>query len=137
VAVARTETKLEELGDILARKPDYDPLVAFLHEETDLHKKPLLHIQFTEFGCGSLALASSYNHCILDGLSVHEFEINLAALTGDINASLKQPNPDRTIFKAREPPKISYPHHEYSKPSSTTNTPTWFTSPANTSQTSL
>ncbi|CAN1172351.1 Acyltransferase GLAUCE [Linum perenne] len=118
VAVARTETKLQELGDILSRKPDYDPLVSFLHEETDLHKKPLLHIQFTEFGCGSLALASSYNHCILDGLSVHEFEINLAALTRDINASLKQPNPDRTIFKAREPPKISYPHYEYSKPSS-------------------
>ncbi|CAN0915341.1 Acyltransferase GLAUCE [Linum grandiflorum] len=125
VAVARTETKLAELGEILARKPDYNQLVAFLHDERQneahlhLHNKPLLHIQLTEFGCGSLALASSYNHCVLDGLSVHEFEINLAALTKDIKAALKQqPNPDRTIFKAREPPKISYPHHEYSKPTS-------------------
>lgn len=63
--------------------------------------------------CGSLALASRYNHCILDGIAVREFSKNLAALTrGDEIVIL--PNPDRTIFKARYPPRISHPHHEFS-----------------------
>ncbi|CAI0561095.1 unnamed protein product [Linum tenue] len=120
VAIAQTETKLTELGEILARKPDYEPLIAFLRDEegeTDIQNKPLLYLQFTGFGCGSLALASSYNHCVLDGISVHEFEINLASLTRDIDATLKEPNPDRTMFRARDPPRINHPHHEYTKPS--------------------
>jgi len=61
-----------------------------------------------------LALASHYNHCILDGIAVREFEANLASLTrGDDLITV--PNADRTLLRARNPPKIRHPHFEYSK----------------------
>ncbi|XP_048233179.1 hydroxycinnamoyltransferase-like [Ricinus communis] len=116
VAAAKTSSTLSQLGELLAPKEEFRQLVAFLQDESEqveLQDKPLLHLQLTHFGCGSLALASRYNHCVLDGIAVREFEKNLAALTrGDEIVML--PNPDRTIFKARNPPRINHPHYEYS-----------------------
>lgn len=61
-----------------------------------------------------MALASHYNHCILDGIAIREFETNLASLTrGDELVII--PNEDRTVLKARNPPKITHPHYEFSK----------------------
>lgn len=47
-------------------------------------------------------------------MSVHEFEKNLASLTRGEGLSVL-PIPDRTIFRARNPPRISHRHFEYSK----------------------
>lgn len=58
--------------------------------------------------------ASRFNHCAVDGVAVREFEANLAALTRGGNLVIR-PNADRTMFKARNPPNISFPHFEYSK----------------------
>ncbi|XP_020225033.2 shikimate O-hydroxycinnamoyltransferase [Cajanus cajan] len=118
VAAARTDTKLSEFGVISAPNKELRELVVFLHEggdqETDLSQKPLASLQLTQFGCGSLALASHYNHCTLDGIAIKDFEVNLAALTrGD--SLIIVPNADRALLRARNPPKISHPHFEYSK----------------------
>ncbi|KAJ9169749.1 hypothetical protein P3X46_017906 [Hevea brasiliensis] len=117
VAAAKTGSTLNQLGELLTPKPEFRQFVAFLHEESEeemeLQHKPLLHLQLTEMGCGGLALASRYNHCVLDGIAARDFEKNLAALTrGDEIVVL--PNPDRTVFKARNPPRITHPHYEYS-----------------------
>lgn len=69
----------------------------------------------TQFGCGSFAMSSRYNHCVMDGVAVREFEANLAALTRGKDL-ITVPNPDRTVFKARDPPQINHQHYEYSKP---------------------
>lgn len=61
-----------------------------------------------------MALASHYNHCILDGIAIKEFEENLAALTRGDDLIIV-PNADRTLLRARDPPMISHPHFEYSK----------------------
>ncbi|WJX81664.1 hypothetical protein P8452_64514 [Trifolium repens] len=124
VAAAKTDRKLCEYGVISAPNPDLKELVVFLleegDEEIDLKEIPLASLQLTQFGCGSLALASHYNHCILDGIAVREFEANLASLTrGD--DFIIVPNADRTLLKARNPPKISHPHFEYSKSTNTEN----------------
>ncbi|KAI9077660.1 hypothetical protein K1719_040347 [Acacia pycnantha] len=103
-------------------------LVGFLYEEddeeSDLKDRPLTSLQLTQFGCGSLALASHYNHCTLDGLAISDFEKNLAALTRGDNFTVI-PNSDRTFLRARSPLKINHPHYEYSK---TTNNNHVFTS---------
>ncbi|KDP26368.1 hypothetical protein JCGZ_17526 [Jatropha curcas] len=117
VAAAKTDSALIQLGELLEPKPEYRQLVAFLHEEGEeemkIQDKPLLYLQLTEFACGCLALASRYNHCVVDGIAVGEFQKNLAALTrGDQIVML--PNPDRALFKARNPPEITHPHYEYS-----------------------
>ncbi|XP_058761793.1 acyltransferase GLAUCE-like [Vicia villosa] len=118
VAAAKTDRKLNEFGVISAPNPELRELVVFLHEhgdeDIDLKEIPLCSLQLTQFGCGSLALASHYNHCILDGIAIREFETNLASLTrGDELVIL--PNKDRTVLKARNPPKITHPHYEFSK----------------------
>lgn len=64
--------------------------------------------------------ASRFNHCVMDGVAVRDFEANLAALTRG-NKIVISPNADRTMFKARNPPKISYPHFEYSKATDRSN----------------
>ncbi|KAF9688403.1 hypothetical protein SADUNF_Sadunf02G0193700 [Salix dunnii] len=119
VAAARTGASLSQLGGLFAPKPNFKQLVAFLSEEgedeMEFKDKPLLYLQF---GCGSLALASRYNHCVLDGAAARDFEKNLAAFTRGDDLVIV-PNPDRTILRARNPPRISHPHHEYSKPSET------------------
>ncbi|KAI4356380.1 hypothetical protein L6164_000407 [Bauhinia variegata] len=118
VAAARTGRRLSEFGLVSAPNPELRELVAFLHEddeeELDLKDKPLVSFQLTQFGCGSLALASHYNHCTLDGIAIRDLEANMAALTrGD--SLFIAPHADRTMLKARTPPKISHPHFEYSK----------------------
>ncbi|XP_061363506.1 acyltransferase GLAUCE-like [Gastrolobium bilobum] len=124
VAAAKTAKKLGDFGVISAPNPELRELVVFLHEEgeeeTDLKEKPLVSLQLTQFGCGSLALASHYNHCTMDGISVRDFEVNLAALTRGDDLIIV-PNADRTLLRARNPPMISHPHFEYSKSSDTEN----------------
>ncbi|KAJ7961542.1 Omega-hydroxypalmitate O-feruloyl transferase [Quillaja saponaria] len=115
VAAAKTHRKLSEFGDLLAPKPDFRQFVAFVlqegEEDIDLKDKPLLCIQLTQFGCGSLALAPYYNHCTLDGVSVRDFESNLAAFTRGDDLTIL-PKPDRTALKARNPPKLqNYGRH--------------------------
>ncbi|KAF3967012.1 hypothetical protein CMV_008939 [Castanea mollissima] len=99
--LTRTDTKLSELGDLSSPKLEFRQLVALLDEESDeerdLKDNPLLSIQFTQFGCGSLALASRVNHCTLDGVAVRVFEVNWAALTRGDNL-LVVPNSDLTIL---------------------------------------
>ncbi|XAR58734.1 Omega-hydroxypalmitate O-feruloyl transferase [Bertholletia excelsa] len=119
VAAATTETRLSDIGELARPKPEYKQFVAFLHEDKEeemgITDMPLLFIQLTQLGCGGIALASRYNHCVLDGVAVREFQANMAALTL-AEQMVIMPNPDRTVFRARNPPVINYPHHEYSKP---------------------
>ncbi|KAK4270206.1 hypothetical protein QN277_023273 [Acacia crassicarpa] len=128
VATAKTDKKLSEFGEMSVTNAKLKKLVGFLYEEDDeeidLKDRPLTSLQLTQFGCGSLALASHYNHCTLDGVAISDFEKNLAALTRGADFTVI-PNSDRTFLKARSPLKINHPHYEYSK---TTNNNHVFTS---------
>lgn len=66
-------------------KARFKQFVGFLHEENEevveIKDMPLLFIQLTQLGCGGMAFASRYNHCVLDGVAVREFQANMAALT--------------------------------------------------------
>ncbi|KAI3992626.1 hypothetical protein MKX01_007948 [Papaver californicum] len=120
VVAAITTSEMSQLGELRSpNKPEFKKLVSFLHDEEwmnlELKEKPLLLLQLTRFQCGGVALASLSNHCTLDGTAVQEFIVNLASLTrGD--DLVVQPNSDRSIFKARNPPRISHPHFELSIP---------------------
>ncbi|XP_059660155.1 acyltransferase GLAUCE-like [Cornus florida] len=122
VAAATTETELRQLGNLTASKPEFKQFVACLHEkgeeQMEITHMPLLFLQLTQLKCGSLAMASRYNHCIMDGVAIHEFASNMAALTRG-EEMVVVPNPDRMIFKARNPPEINHPHYEYSKATET------------------
>ncbi|XP_010248037.1 PREDICTED: omega-hydroxypalmitate O-feruloyl transferase-like isoform X2 [Nelumbo nucifera] len=116
---ATTSCKLCQLGDLRTPKPEFKQLVTFLRQEEEkvleFTEKPLILLQLTRFQCGGLAFANRSNHCTLDGVGVREFQINFASLTRGEDFVIR-PSCDRTLFKARNPPQISHPHLEYSKP---------------------
>ncbi|CAN6462778.1 unnamed protein product [Victoria cruziana] len=118
VAFATASCSLEGLGELKVPKQEYKELVKLLigYMNKEMEERPLLLLQLTRFECGGHSLACLSNHCTLDGTGTRIFCANLAACTLGKDP-LVQPEPDRTVFRARDPPKISYPHHEYSKSS--------------------
>ena len=66
----------------------------------------------TTFKCGGFVLGMHNNHCLMDGLSANEFLLawgDLARGVGIRNA----PHIDRSVLRARDPPRIEFPHHEF------------------------
>ncbi|RZC90585.1 hypothetical protein C5167_029716 [Papaver somniferum] len=120
VVAVTTSTEMSQLGELRSpNKPEFKKLVSFLRDEEwmnlELKDKSLLFLQLTRFQCGGVALASRSNHCTLDGTAIQEFIVNLASLTRGDDLVI-HPNSDRSIFKARNSPRISHPHFEYSIP---------------------
>lgn len=54
------------------------------------------------------------NHCMTDGIAAMEFVNSWAETARGLPLSVP-PFLDRTILKSRNPPKIQYPHHEFSE----------------------
>lgn len=114
-AVASADLTLEELGDI------YTPNLAFkqfvLHNSvafshgSDL---PLFTLQATSFKCGAFVVGAGLNHCILDGVACFYMMVNLASIARG-KGLVVEPSSDRTLLKARSPPKIEHDHYEFSK----------------------
>lgn len=68
----------------------------------------------TSFKCGGFAMGISTNHTTFDGLSFKIFLENLASLLSEKPLSTPPCN-DRTLLKARTPPRVTFPHHELVK----------------------
>ncbi|KAI3870036.1 hypothetical protein MKX03_015741 [Papaver bracteatum] len=92
---AEANLKLEEIGDFT--KPDpvtYGKLVYGLLDPRNILQNPLLVAQVTKFKCGGFVLGITMNHAMADGTSAMEFMKSW----------------DRTILKARNPPKVEFTH---------------------------
>ncbi|KAH7835619.1 hypothetical protein Vadar_028034 [Vaccinium darrowii] len=75
---------------------------------------PPLCAQVTKFKNGGFVLGICMNHMILDGIAASEF----FNAWGEIARGLPLKAPpflDRRILSARNPPKVEYPHHEFSE----------------------
>ncbi|XP_059626852.1 omega-hydroxypalmitate O-feruloyl transferase-like [Cornus florida] len=103
--VDNTELGLVDLGnklvyDIPGAKNilDFPPLVA----------------QVTKFKCGGFVLGIRASHCIFDGNGSMEFINSWGEIARGLPMKVS-PFLDRTILKARNPPKIEFPHHEFTE----------------------
>ncbi|KAI3855868.1 hypothetical protein MKX03_001011 [Papaver bracteatum] len=107
---AEANLTLEEIGDFT--KPDpitYEKLVYGLLDPENILQNPLLVAQVTKFKCGGFILGLSTNHAMCDGISGIEFMKSW----GEVTRGLPLTNPpflDRTILKARNPPKVEFTH---------------------------
>lgn len=66
----------------------------------------------TKFECGGFVLGISFQHCMLDGIALHQF----IRAWGETSRGLPITMPpciDRTILKARFPPRIQFAHPEF------------------------
>ncbi|VFQ63105.1 unnamed protein product [Cuscuta campestris] len=113
---AHSEMSLGSLGDLTVPNPDWKALIySFPSEE---HYKvidmPLLIAQVTQFRCGGLSLGLRMCHCLCDGIGAMQF-LNAWATTAREGSVILRPNPcwDREFFRARDPPRVEYPHLEF------------------------
>ncbi|KAL3627639.1 histone H3.1 [Castilleja foliolosa] len=112
---AEAECDLEALGDIT--KPDPTTLGKLIYDNPkarNILEIPPLAVQVTKFKCGGFVVGLCMNHCMFDGIGAMEFVNSWGEIArGD---KLKVPPfMDRTILKARNPPKIEFTHHEFAQ----------------------
>ncbi|EYU23064.1 hypothetical protein ABFS82_09G069300 [Erythranthe guttata] len=112
---AEAECELGELGDIT--KPDPVTLGKLVYDfpgAKHVLEIPPLVAQVTKFKCGGFVLGLCMNHCMFDGIGAMEF-VNGWGEIARGNLLKSPPFMDRTILKARIPPKIEFPHHEFAE----------------------
>ncbi|KAL1223113.1 Acyltransferase GLAUCE [Cardamine amara subsp. amara] len=111
---AESELTLEELGDLVYPNPAFAQLVTSQLQSLPKDDQPLFTFQMTSFNCGGFAMGISTNHTTFDGLSFKTFLENLSSLLSEKPLSTPPCN-DRTLLKARTPPRVTFPHHELVK----------------------
>ncbi|KAI3883236.1 hypothetical protein MKW92_046604 [Papaver armeniacum] len=107
---AEANLTLEEIGDFT--KPDpvtYGKLVYGLLDPRNILQNPLLVAQVTKFKCGGFVLGITMNHAMADGTSAMEFMKSWGEVTRGLPLT-SPPFLDRTILKARNPPKVDFTH---------------------------
>ncbi|KAJ1687328.1 hypothetical protein LUZ63_018718 [Rhynchospora breviuscula] len=112
---AETDCELETLGDMSI--PDPDKLGELIYVDPmakNILETPLLTVQVTKFKCGGFSIGLAMNHGMSDGLSAVQFLNSWAEITRGFPLS-NPPFIDRTIQKARQPPKIEFIHHEFTE----------------------
>lgn len=112
---AEANCSIEEIGDIT--KPDPVTLGKLVYDipgAKNILEIPPLVAQVTKFKCGGFVLGLCMNHCMFDGLGAMEF-VNSWGETARGLPLKVSPFIDRSIFKARNPPKIESAHDEFAE----------------------
>ncbi|KAF5957285.1 hypothetical protein HYC85_004510 [Camellia sinensis] len=112
---AEANCDIEEIGD--NTKPDPVTLGKLVYDipgAKNILEMPPLVAQVTKFKCGGFVLGLCMNHCMFDGLGAMEF-VNSWGETARGLPLMVPPFLDRSILKARNPPKIEFPHHEFAE----------------------
>eukprot|EP00257_Ricinus_communis_P002069 XP_002512898.2 omega-hydroxypalmitate O-feruloyl transferase [Ricinus communis] len=112
---AEANCALEEIGDIT--KPDPHTLGKLVYDIPDaknILQMPPLVAQVTNFKCGGFALGLCMNHCMFDGIGAMEFVNSWGETARGLPLSVP-PFVDRSLLKARNPPKIEYLHQEFAE----------------------
>ncbi|KAG9155954.1 hypothetical protein Leryth_012035 [Lithospermum erythrorhizon] len=119
---AEANCTIEEIGD--NTKPDPATLGKLVYDipgAKSILDMPLLVAQVTKFKCGGFVLGLCMNHCMKDGIAAMEF-VNSWAETARGLPIKTPPIMDRTILKARNTPKVEFPHHEFAEIEDISNT---------------
>ncbi|KAI4348341.1 hypothetical protein L6164_009076 [Bauhinia variegata] len=110
---AEANCSMEAIGDIT--KPDPRTLGQLVYDipaAKHILQMPPLVAQVTKFKCGGFALGLCLNHCMFDGVGAMEFVNSWGEVARGLPLSVP-PFLDRSILKARNPPKIEFLHQEF------------------------
>ncbi|CAL1392998.1 unnamed protein product [Linum trigynum] len=75
---------------------------------------PLLVAQVTKFKCGGFVLGTCISHCMGDGFTVMEMVNSWAEIARGLSISVL-PSLDKSSLLPRNPPKVEFPHPEFTK----------------------
>ncbi|KAH9791846.1 Omega-hydroxypalmitate O-feruloyl transferase [Citrus sinensis] len=112
---AEANCALEKIGDIT--KPDPETLGKLVYDipgAKNILEMPPLSAQVTRFKCGGFVLGLCMNHCMFDGIGAMEFVNSWAETARGLPLKIP-PFLDRSILKARNPPKIEDLHQEFAE----------------------
>lgn len=112
---AEANCEMEQMGDI--KKPDAVTLGKLLYDvpgAKNVLEIPPVVAQVTRFRCGGFVLGLCVNHCMFDGIAAMEFVNSWSEAARGLPLKVP-PFLDRSILKARNPPKIEFPHLEFAE----------------------
>ncbi|GLJ52415.1 hypothetical protein SUGI_1114960 [Cryptomeria japonica] len=111
---AMTNSSIDDFGDFTSPS-QLTTLVPSATYENGFTKSPLLMIQVTKFKCGGLALGTGIQHILSDGASSLHFVNSWCDVARGLQVHLL-PQIDRSTLRARNPPRVSFPHEEFAPP---------------------
>ncbi|XP_020537035.1 omega-hydroxypalmitate O-feruloyl transferase isoform X2 [Jatropha curcas] len=112
---AEANCEMEKIGGIT--KPDPHTLGKLVYDipgAKNFLQMPPLVAQVTKFKCGGFVLGLCMNHCMFDGIGAMEFVNSWGEIARGLPLSIP-PFMDRSILKARNPPKVEYLHQEFAE----------------------
>ncbi|KAL4584742.1 hypothetical protein LXL04_009351 [Taraxacum kok-saghyz] len=119
---AEANCNIKDMGD--HTKPDpvtLGKLVYNIPGAKNILEFPPLVVQVTKFKCGGFVLGIGMNHNLFDGIAAMEFINSWGRIARGLPLQVK-PFLDRTILKARNPPVVEFPHHEFEEIEDISNT---------------
>lgn len=87
--------------------------MAILRESTNLSHTVRALVQVTRLACGGFVLAMREPHTMADAQGLVQFLGAVAELARGAATPTVQPVWDREMLEARDPPRPTFPHHEY------------------------
>ncbi|KAK9080571.1 hypothetical protein SSX86_000329 [Deinandra increscens subsp. villosa] len=102
---------IDDLGDF-APKPEYQELIPAVDYSQGIESYPLLVLQVTFFKYGGVSLGVGMHHYLCDGVSALHFMNAWADMARGLDLAIP-PFIDRTLLRARDPPRPVYKHIEY------------------------
>ncbi|KAF7132850.1 hypothetical protein RHSIM_Rhsim09G0031600 [Rhododendron simsii] len=115
---AKAHCTIQEIGD------DTVAMAELVYESPaakNIIEVPPLAAQVTTFKNGGFVLGLCMNHLILDGRAAMDFINAWAEIARGLSLKVP-PFLDRSRLRARNPPKIEFPHHEYASIEDVSNT---------------
>ncbi|RZC63274.1 hypothetical protein C5167_025024 [Papaver somniferum] len=113
---AETDSFMKDLGEFTPNE-QLAPLFSRI-DYSDISSYPPFLAQVTHFKCGGVCLSTALSHILVDGVSGINFINTWSDLCRGVE-DIKKPVPyfDRTLLRARDPPKVYFSHIEYKLPS--------------------
>ncbi|XP_076893416.1 shikimate O-hydroxycinnamoyltransferase-like [Bidens hawaiensis] len=109
---AESDGVVDDFGDF-APSLEYLKLVPVVHSSLGFQSYPLAHLQMvTCFKCGGVSLGVGFDHRVADGMSVSHFINTWSEMARGLDITLP-PFIDRTLLRARDPPRPVFEHIEY------------------------
>ncbi|CAL1376943.1 unnamed protein product [Linum trigynum] len=112
--VADTTSVIDDFGDF-APTLELRQLIPAVDYSGGLSTYPLLVLQVTYFKCGGVSLGVGMQHHAADGFSGLHFVNTWSDMSRGLDITLP-PFIDRTLLRARDPPRPAFEHIEYLPP---------------------
>ncbi|GMN36304.1 hypothetical protein TIFTF001_005923 [Ficus carica] len=118
---ADTSSVIDDFGDF-APTPELRRLIPAVDYSAGISSYPLLVLQVTYFKCGGVSLGVGMQHHAADGFSGLHFVNTWSDMARGLDLTIP-PFIDRTLLRARDPPRPAFEHIEYKPAPSMKNTP--------------